>query len=109
MGVHKKVATFTTSDFGRTIGNNGDGTDHAWSTINLMMSNASKFNGGKFVGDLPDFTMGGDHDIRDGGKGRFVPKLAVEQMLASVCDWFGVPETDMETLFPNLKNFKTGS
>ena len=27
MGVHKKVVTFTTSDFGRTIGNNGDGTD----------------------------------------------------------------------------------
>ena len=24
-------------------------------------------------------------------------------------DWFGVPETDMETLFPNLKNFKTDS
>ena len=74
-----------------------------------MMSNASEFKGGKFVGDLPDFTMGGDHDIRDKGKGRFVPKLAVEQMLASVCDWFGVPEADMETLFPNLKNFKTDS
>ena len=109
LGVHKKVATFTTSDFGRTLGNNGDGTDHAWSTVNLMMSNASEFKGGKFVGDLPDFTMGGDHDIRDKGKGRFVPKLAVEQMLSSICSWFGVPDTDMETLFPNLKNFKSGS
>ena len=38
LGAHKKVATFTTSDFGRTIGNNGDGTDHAWSTINLLLS-----------------------------------------------------------------------
>ena len=104
-----KVVTFTTSDFGRTLGNNGDGTDHAWSTVNLMMSNASEFKGGKFVGDLPDFSMGGDHDIRDGGKGRFVPKLAVEQMLSSICSWFGVPDTDMETLFPNLKNFKSGS
>ena len=109
LGVHKKVATFTTSDFGRTIGNNGDGTDHAWSTINLLLSDSSVIKGGKFVGDLPDFTMGGDHDIRDGGKGRFVPKLAVEQMLSSICSWFGVPDTDMETLFPNLKNFKSGS
>ena len=108
LGVHKKVATFTTSDFGRTIGNNGDGTDHAWSTINLLMSDSTIIKGGKFVGDLPDFTMGGDHDIRDGGKGRFVPKLAVEQMLSSICSWFGVPDTDMETLFPNLKNFKSG-
>ena len=109
MGVHKKVVTFTTSDFGRTIGNNGDGTDHAWSTINLLMSDSSTIQGGKFIGDLPNFTMGGEHDIRDGGKGRFVPKLAVEQMLASICSWFDVPDTDMETLFPNLKNFKSGS
>jgi len=35
--------------------------------------------------------------------------LAVEQMLSSICSWFGVPDTDMETLFPNLKNFKSGS
>mgnify|MGYP001314072272 FL=1 len=109
IGAEDKVVTFTTSDFGRTLGNNGDGTDHAWSSINLLLSDSSIIKGGKFVGDLPDFTMGGDHDIRDGGKGRFVPKLAVEQMLSSICSWFGVPDTDMETLFPNLKKFKSGS
>ena len=111
MGVDDKVATFTSSDFGRTIGNNGDGTDHAWSTINLVMSKSSgtTFNGGKFYGDLPNFTMGGADDIRDGGKGRFVPKLSVEQMNATLCSWFGVPDADMGTLFPNLSNFKSST
>ena len=74
-----------------------------------IRDSSSTIRGGKFIGDLPNLTMGGEHDIQDGGKGRFVPKLAVEQMLASVCDWFGVPDTDMLTLFPNLKNFKSGS
>jgi len=109
MEMDDKVATFTFSDFGRTIGNNGDGTDHAWSTINLVMSKSSgsSFNGGKFYGSLPNLTMGGEDDIKDGGKGRFVPKLSVDQMNATLCSWFGVPDTDMITLFPNLENFMT--
>ena len=111
MELDDKVATFTHSDFGRTIGNNGDGTDHAWSTINLVMSKSSgtSFNGGKFYGSLPNLTMGGADDIKDGGKGRFVPKLSVDQMNATLCSWFGVPDANMITLFPNLHNFKTGT
>jgi hypothetical protein len=27
----------------------------------------------------------------------------------SLCSWFGVPDNDMETLFPNLSNFKSGT
>jgi uncharacterized protein (DUF1501 family) len=107
LGVDQKVATFTLSDFGRTISNNGDGTDHAWSTINAIVSNASEFNGGKFYGSLPDFTMGGDDDATS--KGRFIPKLSVDQMNASLCSWFGVDDSMMTTLFPNLGYFKTGS
>ena len=111
MGVDDKVATFTQSDFGRTLGNNGDGTDHAWSTINMVMSKSSEttFNGGKFYGDLPNFTLGGPDAVGNGTRGRFVPKLALEQMNASLCSWFGVPDNDMETLFPNLSNFKSGT
>ena len=53
--------------------------------------------------------MGGADDIKDGGKGRFVPKLSVDQMNATLCSWFGVPDANMITLFPNLDNFKTGT
>ena len=107
LNVDQKVATFTISDFGRTISNNGDGTDHAWSTINSVVSNASEFDGGKFYGSLPDFTMGGDDDVTS--KGRFIPKISVDQMNASLCSWFGVDDSIMTTLFPNLPNFKTDS
>ena len=107
LNVDQKVATFTLSDFGRTISNNGDGTDHAWSTINTVVSNASEFDGGKFYGSLPDFTMGGDDDVTS--KGRFIPKISVDQMNASLCSWFGVDDSTMTTLFPNLPNFKNDS
>ncbi|MBI14345.1 MAG: hypothetical protein CL934_15320 [Deltaproteobacteria bacterium] len=107
LNVDQKVATFTVSDFGRTISNNGDGTDHAWSSVNMVVSNAAEFNGGKYYGSLPDFTMGGDDDATN--KGRFIPKISVDQMNATLCSWFGVPDVDMATLFPNLPNFKTGA
>ena len=107
LNVDQKVATFTVSDFGRTISNNGDGTDHAWSSVNMVVSNAAEFNGGKYYGSLPDFTMGGDDDATN--KGRFIPKISVDQMNATLCSWFGVPDVDMATLFPNLLNFKTGA
>ncbi|MDP6247552.1 MAG: DUF1501 domain-containing protein [SAR324 cluster bacterium] len=107
LNVDQKVATFTVSDFGRTISNNGDGTDHAWSSVNMVVSNAAEFNGGKYYGSLPDFTMGGDDDATN--KGRFIPKISVDQMNATLCSWFGVPDVDMATLFPNLPNFKSGA
>ena len=107
LNVDQKVATFTVSDFGRTISNNGDGTDHAWSSVNMVVSNAAEFNGGKYYGSLPDFTMGGEDDATN--KGRFIPKISVDQMNATLCSWFGVPDVDMATLFPNLPNFKTGA
>ncbi len=71
------------------------------------MSNASEFNGGKFYGSLPDSTMGGDDDATS--KGRFIPKLSVDQMNASLCSWFGVDYSMMTTFFPYLGHFKTGS
>ena len=107
LGVADKVASFTLSDFGRTMSNNGDGTDHAWSTINMMISEAASFQGGKMHGTLPDLRMGESSD--SGSKGRFVPKIGMEQMGASLCRWFGIEDQNLTTVFPNLANFKTGA
>ena len=38
-----------------------------------------------------------------------VPEIAVDQMNATLCSWFGVPASNMTTLFPNLGNFKSNS
>ena len=105
MGVADKVVSFTTSEFGRTMSNNGDGTDHGWAGANLVISQATGFSGGKIFGTLPDLNMGSSDD--SGTKGRFIPKLANEQMLASLCKWFGVDDQNMTSVFPNLANFKS--
>ncbi|WP_373081690.1 DUF1501 domain-containing protein [Zhongshania sp.] len=99
----EKVTLFSASDFGRSLGNNGDGTDHAWAGHNILVGGA--VNGGAMIGAMPDMTLGGASDT--GKKGRMIPTLAVDQYLATLCSWFGVEDNDMTGLFPNLENFKS--
>lgn len=112
LGHEKKVTTFTMSDFGRTVSNNGDGTDHAWGAHHLVMggdgsATSGNLNGGKMFGSLPDITLGGSADY--GSKGRLIPSTAQDQFNASLCNWFGVDESIIPLIFPNLENFKSGS
>ncbi len=102
MNMSQKVTTFTMSDFGRSLGSNGDGTDHAWGSNAIVMGGAT--NKIK-VGEIPDWTLGGDDDISN--KGRIIPTISTEQYLATITKWFGVDESQMDILFPNLKNFET--
>lgn len=109
-GHANKVTTFTMSDFGRTLGNNGDGTDHAWGAHHLVMGGdganlSGNFNGGQVIGTLPEMVMGGSDDYSD--RGRIIPTTAQDQLNASLCRWFGVDNTLMPALFPNLANFGT--
>ena len=98
------------SDFGRTMSNNGDGTDHAWGAHHLVIGgdgagSAGNLNGGQMLGTLPDMTLGGDND--HGSKGRIIPTTAQDQLNATLCRWFGVDDALMPTIFPNLGNFGT--
>ena len=45
IGMLNRVTTFTMSDFGRTLNSNGNGTDHAWGGVQLVMGGAAA-NGG---------------------------------------------------------------
>lgn len=107
-GHSNKVTTFTMSDFGRTLGNNGDGTDHAWGAHHLVMGGdggnvSGNFNGGQVIGTLPEMVLDGNDDYSD--RGRIIPTTAQDQLNASLCRWFGVDDSLMPTLFPNLANF----
>ena len=42
LGVASNVTTFTQSDFGRTLTSNGDGSDHAWGGVQLVVGDAVK-------------------------------------------------------------------
>ena len=111
LGHEDKVTTFSMSDFGRTLSiNAGLGTDHAWGSHHFVMGGAGNntsgnLSGGKMFGTLPSLTVDGPDDYKN--KGRIIPTTSQDQINASICDWFGVEESLISTIFPNLSNFET--
>lgn len=100
MGLANSVTTFTASDFGRTLSSNGDGSDHGWGAHHLVIGGAVR--GGRFYGTMPVLQNDGP-DAAEGG--RMIPTTAVDQYGATLARWFGVAETDLDLVFPNLRNF----
>ena len=101
MGVAQQVTTFTASEFGRTLQPSGSGTDHGWGSHHLMFGGAVR--GGDVYGSFPAPALGGPDDASD--RGVLIPTTALDQFGATLARWFGVPETSMPTVFPNLGNF----
>jgi uncharacterized protein (DUF1501 family) len=99
-----QVTTFTASDFSRTFNTNGDGTDHAWGGSQMIMGGAVR--GGDMYGQFP--TLGLDvngFNNPDAAGGAFIPTTSVEQYGATLGRWFGVSDSDMDVIFPRLRNF----
>src|SRR5262249_26575037 len=112
IGAESQVATFTLSDFGRTFQPAGTGgivgSDHAWGNHHFVMGASVK--GGDFYGVpglngtvFPTLQLGGPDDTDT--RGRWIPTTAVDQYGATLARWFGVDETKIDTVFPQLKNF----
>lgn len=105
LGLESQVTTFTLSEFGRTVQNSGNGTDHAWGSHALVMGGAVQ--GGKFYGTYPSLVLGGPDDIDTGSnpRGRILPTTSVDQYAATFCKWFGLSFAEMSTFLPNLGRF----
>jgi len=109
IGAQQKVTSFTASDFGRTFTSNGDGTDHGWGSHHFVMGGAVK--GGRLYGRFP--TLGAknagnnnfDASADQLGNGSLLPVTAVDQLGATLGKWFGLSDTQLLDVFPNLKNF----
>jgi uncharacterized protein (DUF1501 family) len=106
LGVANQVTAFTASDFGRTLASNGDGSDHGWGSHHLMVGGAVK--GAAFYGSAPPVSISNTAAPDDQwhvGQGRLLPSTAVDQYVATLAKWFGVADSELATLLPNLKNF----
>ena len=97
LGLADKVTTFTASDFGRTLSNNGDGSDHGWGGYHFVLGNA--VDGKRWFGQLPAMAVNGPHDV---GGGRLLPAIAVDQYAATLASWFGVAATDLASVVPRI-------
>ncbi|WP_293900807.1 DUF1501 domain-containing protein [Phenylobacterium sp.] len=101
-----QVTTFTASDFSRSFTTNGDGTDHAWGAHHFIMGGA--VNGGDIYGQYP--TLGvdiGGFNNPDNINGALIPTTSVDQYGATLGRWFGVSDSDIDVIFPRLRNFPT--
>jgi len=100
LGVASSVTTFTQSDFGRTLTSNGDGSDHGWGGLQLVIGDAVR--GRSFYGRYPVLEIGGADDL---GGGRMIPTVSADQYVATLARWFGVPEEKLPLIAPNVDNF----
>lgn len=102
IGMTNNVTSFTLSDFGRAFkpaSNNG--TDHGWGNYAFVIGGAVK--GGDFYGTVPTLALNGPDDYGDAG--RWIPTTSLEQYGATLCRWFGIAESDLSYVFPNIAAF----
>ena len=95
-----ETTLFTASDFGRTMTSNGDGTDHGWGSHHFVVGGAVR--GRDVYGAFPETASDGANDV---GRGRLIPEISVDQYGATLARWFGVSNSMMTDIFPNLGNF----
>ena len=100
LGVSQQVTTFTASDFGRTFAANDSGTDHGWGSHQFVLGGAVQ--GGKLFGTFPTLAVDGPDDTEDG---RWIPTTSVDEFSATLATWFGVSNSDLATVLPNIGRF----
>ncbi len=106
MGVANKVTAFTASDFGRTLASNGDGSDHGWGSHHLVVGGAVK--GNAFYGTPPPVSVASTAAPADQwhvGQGRLLPSTSVDQYAATLAKWFGVADSELPGILPNITHF----
>jgi uncharacterized protein (DUF1501 family) len=100
IGMESSVTLFTHSDFGRTLTSNGDGSDHAWGGVQLVVGGAVR--GQTLYGEYPLLQIGSTWEV---GGGRFIPTVSADQYAATLATWFGVMDGDLPQVAPSIGNF----
>ncbi|MBK8150748.1 MAG: DUF1501 domain-containing protein [Acidobacteria bacterium] len=121
-GIGDKVTQFTMADFCRTLNPAGSGaivgSDHAWGNHHFVVGGgivgADFYGGTRPDGSgnyYPTLTFNGpdDADSGTGARGRWIPTTSVEQYAATLARWYGLPDANMNAVFPKLTNFPTSN
>lgn len=105
LGAQNEVTTFTMSEFARTLSSNGNGSDHAWGGVQMVMG--GMVNGGRIYGSFPDQALNNNISF---SRGQTIPSTSVDQMAATLARWMGVVSSnELNTIFPNLPNFASNN
>lgn len=104
LGVQNSVVSFTQSDFARTLTSNGDGSDHAWGGVQLLVGGPNALRGQRVYGTYPALAINGPDDV---GGGRLIPTTSSDQYAATLARWFGVTDAQMTQVAPSIGNFAT--
>lgn len=99
-GLWSQTVLFTASDFGRALQSNGKGADHGWGSHHLVMGGPVR--GRTVYGQWP---ATGLRTPEDAGQGRLIPTTSIEQYAATLGNWFGVSNADLNYVLPNIDNF----
>jgi len=102
IGFADDVVTFSISEFGRTLSSNGNGSDHGWGGNVMVMGGPNTLNGGQIFGSYPSMVL--DSSLEIGG-GVYIPTTSTDSYFAELAKWFGVPDSDLGFIFPQLSNF----
>ena len=105
VNVENEVLTILISEFGRTLSSNGNGSDHAWGGNTLVMGGTNLVDGGKIFGQYPSMSLTNPDPALIVRRGRFIPTLSTDEYFAEVARWFGVPNTDLPLILPNIGIF----
>lgn len=102
-GIYDSVVLVTTSDFGRTLTSNGQGTDHGWAGNHFILGGQVK--GGEIHNDFPSTLL--EDSVFDVGRGRLIPKYPWENIMLPIAEWMGMDAADRSVVFPNLARFNS--
>ena len=101
LGIANEVTLFTASDFNRTYNSNGKGSDHAWGSHHVVVGGA--VNGGQLYGQMPALEIDGPNDT--GSRGSWIPTVSTDEMASTLARWFGISDSDMHLVLPNIGRF----
>ena len=102
LGLDGKVVTFTESEFGRTLQpSSAGGSDHAWGGHQLVLGGS--LPAADVYGTFPQLAIDGPDDVSK--RGVWLPTTSLDQYAATLASWFGVPNSALTSVFPNLSNF----